>query len=111
MLGVPAAELTRVGIQTYQGAGVQGSREGERGPTEVKQLDVDVLSLRDSITLTTECRPTGRLALRISGIGTSETYSSLREPLLRLLLKSGTAFYIMSRTTFKSGTAIAMSAE
>ena len=36
---------------------------------------------------------------------------SLREPLLRLLLKSGTAFYIMSRTTFKSGTAIAVSAE
>ena len=70
------------------------------------------LSLRASITtLTTECRPTGRLALRISGIGTSETYSSLREPLLRLLLKSGTAFYIMSRTTFKSGTAIAVSAE
>jgi len=32
------------------------------------------------------------------GIGTSETYSSLRELLLRLLLKSGTAFYIMSRT-------------
>jgi len=69
------------------------------------------ISLRDSITLTTECRPTERLALRISGIGTSETYSSLRELLLRLLLKSGTAFYIMSRTTFKSGTAIAVSAE
>jgi len=49
--------------------------------------------------------------LRISGIGTSETYSSLRELLLRLLLKSGTAFYIMSRTTFNSGTAIAVSAE
>jgi len=66
-------------------------------------LDVDVISLRDSITLTTECRPTGRLALRISGIGTSETYSSLRELLLRLMLKSGTTFYIMSCTTFKSG--------
>jgi len=26
-----------------------------------KQVDVDVVSLRDSITLTTECRPTGRL--------------------------------------------------
>jgi len=57
--------------------------------------------------------------LRISGIGTSETHSSLRELLLRLLLKSGTAFYIMSRTTFKSGrgycllaiVAIAVSAE
>jgi len=35
----------------------------------------------------------------------------LKELLLRLLLKSGTAFYIMSRTTFKSGTAIAVSAE
>jgi len=74
-----------------------------------QQLDVDVIRLRDSITLNTECRPTGRLALRISG--TSETYSSLRELLLRLLLKSGTAFYIMSRTTFSSGTAIAVSAE
>jgi len=29
--GVPVAELTRVGIQTYQGASVQGSRGGERG--------------------------------------------------------------------------------
>ena len=56
MSGVPAAELTRVGIQTYQGASVQGSRreKGKRGPTEAKQLDVDVLSLRASITLTTE---------------------------------------------------------
>ena len=35
----------------------------------------------------------------------------LKELLLRRLLKSGTAFYIMSRTTFKSRTAIAMSAE
>ena len=87
--------------------------KGEGGPTEAKQLDVAVISLRDSITLTIECRPTGRPALRISGIGTSETHSSLRELLLRLLLKSGrpTAFYIMSRTTFKSGTAIAVSAE
>ena len=67
----------------------------KRGPTEAKQLDVDVLSLRASITtLTTECRPTGRLALCISGIGTSETYSSLRELLLRLLLKSGTAIAV-----------------
>jgi len=48
---------------------------------------------------------------RISGIGTSETYSSLRELLLRVLLKGGMALYIMSRTTFKSGTAIAVSAE
>jgi len=47
----------------------------------------------------------------ISGTGACETYSSLRALLLRLLLKSGTAFYIMSRTTFKSGTAIAVSAE
>jgi len=37
--------------------------------------------------------------MRISGIGTSETHSSLRELLLRLLLKSGTAFYIMSRVS------------
>ena len=28
--------------------------KGEGGPTEAKQLDVDVLSLRASITLTTE---------------------------------------------------------
>jgi len=34
----------------------------------------------------------------------------LKELLLRLLLKSGTAFYIMSRTTLKSA-AIAVSAE
>ena len=34
----------------------------------------------------------------------------LKELLLRLLLKSGTAFYIMSRTTMKSA-AIAVSAE
>ena len=111
MSGVAAAELTRVGMPACQRAGKPRGRKGKRVPTEAKQLDVDVLSLRASITLTSECRPTGRLALRISGIGTSETHSSLREPLLRLLLKSGTAFYIMSRTTFKSGTAIAVSAE
>ena len=100
-------------VPRCQRAGKSRGRKGKRGPTEAKQLDVDVLSLRASITLTSEGRPTGRLALRISGIGTSETHSSLREPLLRLLLKSGTAFYIMSRTTFKSGklTAIAVSAE
>jgi len=34
-----------------------------------------------------------------------------RELHLGRLLKSGTAFYITSRTAFKSGTAIAMSAE